>query len=430
MYLQGGVAAMKLNVRPSRLAGSIDVPGSKSHTVRGVVAALAADGVSVLRNPLDSADTRSVLNAAAALGAVCEEDGGVWRIAGAGGRPADPRGTLDMGNSGTGLRLLTAMAALGDFPVSFDGDASLRTRTMEGLLTSLRSLGAECSSAGGRCPLTVRGPIRGGAAAVDGTTSQFLSALLFALPLARGDSVLDLDFLNEKPYVDITLGWLKRLGVRCRCSEDRLHFEIPGGQRYGGFDATVPADFSTAAFPLIAAALVGDGVEIRNLDFTDAQGDKAVFGYLESMNASCRRDGELFVEPAAPLRGRDFDLNATPDALPIMAVAAAAARGTTRLLNVPQARIKETDRIACMTAELRKMGAAVEELRDGMVIRGGALHGAELDGRGDHRVAMALAVAALAADSPSVIHGIEAATVTYPDFVKDFRKLGAEFEVG
>ncbi len=421
---------MKLTVYPSRIAGSITVPGSKSHTIRGIVAALAADGVSTLRAPLDSADTRSVLAAATALGALCQEQEGEWHITGTGGHLTDPRKTLDLGNSGTGLRLLTAMAATGGFPVRFDGDASLRTRLMEGVLDALRQLGAECISDNGKCPLTIRGPLEGGtAAAVDGTTSQFLTALLFAAPLARRDCILDLEFLNEKPYIGITLGWLDRLGIRYRCSEDLLHFEVPGRQRYRGFEATIPADFSTAAFPLVAAALIGDGVEIRNLDFSDVQGDKAVFEYLARMNAACCREKELFVAPARPLQGGDFDLNATPDALPVMAVAGAAAAGTTRLLHVPQARVKETDRIACMTRELRKMGVAVEELPDGMIIRGGRLHGAELDGCGDHRIVMALAVAALAADSPSVIHGVEAAAVTYPDFVADFQRLGAAFEI-
>lgn len=421
---------MKLHVQPSRVRGSIAVPGSKSHTIRGIVAALAADGVSTLRGPLESADTRSALQAAVRLGARVECCRESWRIAGNGGQfPATPV-TLDLGNSGTGLRMLAAMAANGGATVNFDGDASLRTRLMAGLLRALEGLGATTAAVNGKCPLTVCGPLRGGHAAhVDGTTSQFLTALLFAAPLALADTRLDLDFLNEKPYVEITLGWLDRLGIRYQASADRLHFEIPGKQRYAAFDAVIPADFSTAAFPLAAAALVGDGVTICNLDFADRQGDKAVFGFFEAMGARFDRDGELTVLGGAALRGGDFDLNATPDALPAMAAAAALIPGTTRLLNVPQARVKETDRISCMTAELTKMGARVEELADGMVIHGGVLHGAELDGHDDHRIVMALAVAALAADGPSTILGAEAAAVTYPDFVADFQALGARFEI-
>ena len=201
-------------------------------------------------------------------------------------------------------------------------------------------------------------------------------------------------------------------------SEDMLHWRIPGGQKYHPFERVIPADFSTAAFPLVAAAVAGEGVEIRNLDFDDAQGDKQVFALLEEMGAKIRRGGELFVEPASgKLQGRTLDL------------AAALADGETRLVNVPQARVKETDRIAVMTAELTKMGAEIEELPDGMVIRGGSLHGAKVHSHGDHRIGMALAVAGLAAEGETVIGEIEAAEVTYPDFVRDFRALGADFEL-
>ncbi|MGE4564692.1 MAG: 3-phosphoshikimate 1-carboxyvinyltransferase [Victivallaceae bacterium] len=419
---------MKLIVKPSRLRGSIAVPGSKSHTIRGVVAALAASGVSRLIAPLESADTRSTLAAAVKLGASCRVENGLWEITGCGGKFTAPEQLLDLGNSGTGLRLLSAMAANGANKISFDGDDSLRTRLMKGLLDALTLLGVETSSTAGKCPLTVKGPIRGGKAKVDGTTSQFLSALLFAAPLAPGNTELELDFLNEKPYVDITLGWLDRLGIVYEKSADMLRFGIPGGQVYRGFDYTIPADFSTAAFPLAAAALVGDGVTICNLDFNDLQGDKKVFDFFSEMGATYEQRCELLVKPApAHLSGGVFDLNATPDALPVMAAAAACAHGVTKLVNVPQARVKETDRIACMTRELGKMGAEIEELPDGMVIGGGRLHGAELDGCGDHRIVMALAVAALAADGESVIGGAEAAAVTYPDFVTDFKALGADF---
>ncbi len=271
--------------------------------------------------------------------------------------------------------------------------------------------------------------LRGGATKVDGTTSQFLTSLLFALPLLREDSTIELEFLHEKPYVGITLAWLDALGIRWSGSGDMLHWRIPGGQSYRAFERVIPADFSTAAFPLVAAAVAGEGVEIRNLDFDDAQGDKLVFALLEEMGARIRRGGELFVEPApGRLQGRTLDLNATPDALPVMAVAAALADGETRLVNVPQARVKETDRIAVMTAELTKMGAEIEELPDGMVIRGGSLHGAKVHSHGDHRIGMALAVAGLAARGETVVGEIEAAEVTYPEFIRDFRALGAGFE--
>ena len=420
---------MKLLVKPSRIRGSIAVTGSKSHTIRGIAAALMADGVSTLYAPLESADTRSTLEAAKLFGAKVREFPDRWEITGTGGRFADPGRTVDLGNSGTGLRMLTSLAALQGFRIGFDGDASLRTRLMSGLLGALEKLGATVESSNGKCPFSIRGPLRGGATTVDGTTSQFLTSLLFALPNVGGDSTVDLEFLHEKPYIDITLSWLDSFGIRYRRSDDMLHWEIPGGQHIPAFRRVIPADFSTAAFPLVAAALAGDGVEIRNLDFSDAQGDKHVFRLLEEMGAVIERGGQLRVLPGGRLAGCVLDLNSTPDALPVMAVAAALADGETRLVNVPQARVKETDRIAVMNAELTRMGADIEELPDGMIIRGGRLHGAQVHSHADHRIAMALAVAALAADGETVIEQAEAPSVTYPGFIRDFRELGADFTV-
>ena len=423
---------MDLHVRHARLAGSIAVPGSKSHTIRALGAALMAEGESILYSPLDSADTRSVLGALRIFGADCREETDAWRIRGRGGRLAMPSHTVDLGNSGTGLRILTALAATQNFPVAFDGDASLRTRAMKGTLNALRSLGVAVEAAAGdKCPLSVQGPFSSASGMrikVDGVTSQFLTSLLFALPLRECDTELELDFLNEQAYVEITLGWLDFLKIRYENTSDLLHFRIPGRQSYRGFERVIPADFSTAAFPLAAAALCGDGVEIRNLDFSDLQGDKRVFDFLEQMGASLVRGDQLTVRPSAgKLHGRAFDLNGTPDALPIMAVLGALADGETRLFNVAQARLKETDRIAVMARELPKMGAVITELPDGLVIRGGSLHGAEVESYDDHRIAMSLAIAGLCADGETVVKHAESAAVTYPGFVSDFRSLGADF---
>ncbi len=420
---------MKLLVKPSRIHGSIAVTGSKSHTIRGIVAALMTDGVSILYSPLESADTRSTLEVAKQFGAKVKEFPDRWEITGTGGKFTDPGQIVNLGNSGTGLRMLTALAALQHFRIGFDGDSSLRTRLMSGLLGALEALGANVETVNGKCPLFIQGPIRGGTTSVDGTTSQFLTSLLFALPNAEGDSKVKLESLNEKPYINITLSWLDAFGIRYRKSEDMLFWEIPGKQHIPPFKRVIPADFSTATFPLVAAALVGDGIEIRNLDFNDAQGDKHVFDLLENMGAKIERGKPLCVLASSKLSGRKLDLNSTPDALPILAVAATLADGETHLANVPQARVKETDRIAAMNMELTKMGADIQELPDGMIIRGGKLHGAEVDSHADHRIAMALAVAALAAEGETIIHNAEAASVTYPDFVRDFQALNANFTI-
>ena len=418
---------MKLTVKKSELTGSIAVSGSKSHTIRGIVAALVSDGKCILHAPLESEDTLATLDAAELLGAKVTRFSDRWEITGTGKKFKDPGKTIDMKNSGTGLRLLSGMCALQDFRIAFDGDSSLRTRKMSTLLESFAGLGAKFDAPTGKCPFSLCGPVRGGKTTADGESSQFLSSLLLSLPLAENDSVIDLPFLNEQPYVGITTSWMDHLGLKYRHTPDLLHWEIPGKQHIKAFEKTIPADFSTAAFPLIAGILCGKGVMIENLDFNDPQGDKKVFDFAEKLGAVLHHGKTLTVSPGAKLTGTELDLNSTPDALPILAVAGAFASGTTKLLNVPQARIKETDRIAIMAQELAKLGIKVQELPDGLIIHGGKMHGGTGNSNGDHRIAMAFAVAGLAADEPVTINDAECAGVSYPGFFDDFRKLGANF---
>lgn len=416
-------------MRRSTLEGAISVSGSKSHTIRAIVCALLADGVSTVRSPLESADTRAALEAAKCFGAKVVEKNGVWEITGCKGKLRNPGKVVDMMNSGTGLRLLTGVAALQDFPVTFDGDESLRTRKMAPLLEAFEKLGAKVTSVDGKAPFTISGPVSGGSTTVDGTSSQFLSSLLFSLPLASGDTQISLDFLMEQPYVGITCDWLKAAGIEVRHTSDLLNWQIPGNQSYRPLDRVIPADFSTAAFPLVAGMLSGKNIEICNLDFNDPQGDKAVFGFAEKMGAVIRRDGKVCVSNSGELLGTELDLNSTPDALPVLAVAAAFARGKTLLGNVRQARLKETDRIAVMAKELAKVGVEVEELEDGLIVTGGNFHGGIVESYNDHRIAMAFAVAgtALAPGEELIIRNAQCAKVSYPDFVRDFKALGADF---
>ena len=423
---------MILKVTPSQVAGSVAVPGSKSHTIRAIAGALLADGKSIVRSPLLSFDTASTLAAAVELGAKAEKFADRWEITGCNGNLAIPGNVLDMGNSGTGLRMLTAAAALAGGKVAFCGDESLCSRGMKPLLDALRKLGVQVEAApGDHAPLSVQGPVQGGKTQVEALCSQYLSALLFAAPcIKNGDLEIEVTKLSEEPYVEITLNWLRKLGAEFTASDDLMHFTIPGNQQLKAFDSVIPADFSTAAFPLGAGIVAGkaDGVVIQNLDFTDAQGDKAVFAMLEKLGAKLQynSDNSVTVYPGRLTSG-ELDLGQTPDALPLLAAVAAVNIGSVITLgNAGQARNKETDRIACMTRELRKMGAIIEEKPDAMIITGTRLHGAVVDSCKDHRLAMALTVAALAAEGPTEILDAESCAVTYPDFVKDFKTLGAD----
>ena len=423
---------MDLKVRKSKLAGVINIPGSKSHTIRAIVLALLSDGISTIKNPLSSDDTISCLEAASTLGAwIKRGDDTIWRIAGTGGNLLEPsHGKLDLGNSGTGLNFFTALSSLASFKVTLDGDDSLRTRKEVALIDALKSLGANTVlSDTGCCPLSVQGPVHGGFVTVDGTSSQYVSALLLIAPLLKEDTQILVNNGNELPYVAMTLSWLKKQNIDFEASTGLTEFYIKGNQRYNPFTTTIPTDFSTAAFPLLAAAVTGSEIGVPALDFDDPQGDKAVFALFEKMGVKLvTRNGMTLIKGPAELKGIEADLNATPDALPALAVAAAFADGKSSFTNVAQARMKETDRIHCMAEELAKMGVKCEETKDTLTIYGGTAKASQtLCSHKDHRIAMALACGAMALDGESLISDAQSASVTYPDFFVDFISLGANF---
>ncbi|MDD5556519.1 MAG: 3-phosphoshikimate 1-carboxyvinyltransferase [bacterium] len=420
---------MHLVVQPSKLGGEVVIPPSKSHTIRAVLIAALAGGRSRVIAPLDSSDTRAALAAARAFGADVEEAGD-WRIAGVGGRPRPPKDVVDVANSGTTLLLGMGLAALCDGAAVFTGDAQTRRRPVQPLLDAYRALGADgfTTRGNGCAPLVLRGVMRGGRAGIRAVTSQYLSSLLISAPLARGDAEIEVPLLNEVPYVEMTLAWLDSLGVRYG-REGWSRFRVPGGQAYPAFERRIPGDFSSATFFLCAAALTGSALVLRGLDMEDVQGDRAVVGMLRSLGAAIETSPDGLRAEGGALRGAELDLNATPDALPALAAAACFAEGETRLVNVPQAREKETDRIAVMATELRKMGGRVEELPDGLVVTGGVLRGAAVSGHHDHRVVMALAAAGLAARGRTVIDTAEAVAVTFPDFVEKMAACGADMRI-
>ncbi len=425
---------MKLLTKKSTLNGVVSIPGSKSHTIRALVIASLADGLSRIRCPLVSGDTLSAAACYRALGAEIDtSDPKTWTVIGTAGQIRFENQVIDVGNSGTTLRLALGSAALGrpDGTVTFTGDKQLQTRLLGALLQSLSDLGANVRSLNdnGCAPVSVSGRLKGGRTSIECFTSQYLSSLLMACPLADGDTEIEIPLLNEPDYVQMTLDWLDRQKISYQNNDLKTVF-VRGGQHYTPFDERICADFSSATFFLCAAALCGQDVVIQGLDFNDSQPDKAVLHYLEAMGADISEQPDGIRVRQSALRGIEIDMNRTPDALPAMAVAAAFAEGTTRLVNVPQARKKETDRIACMAAELAKLGADVEQLPDGLVIRGGKpLTAVPVTGYDDHRIVMALAVAGLAMDQPLHIDTAEAMKVTFPEFVTLMKRLGAEMTV-
>jgi 3-phosphoshikimate 1-carboxyvinyltransferase len=420
---------MKLKSVKCSLKGQVRIPASKSHTIRALIIATLADGESTLLNPLTSGDTKSCCKTCEALGAEIQYFDDRWIVKGTGGKLKKADGIIDVGNSGTTLYIALSAAALGKEIIEFTGDYQIQRRPATPLLNSLQDLGVEVVSVKGNgcAPITVRGPMRGGKTVIECPTSQYLSSLLLSCPLAKGDSEINVPLLNEKPYVEITLDWLTRQGIKFQ-NENFKKFEIPGKQSYTSFSREIPADFSSATFFLVAAAITNSDVTLRGLDMTDSQGDKAVVGMLRKMGVEIEISENFVRVCGGELTGAELDLNSTPDAISAMAVAGCFAKGETRLVNVPQAREKETDRIAVMCKELKKLGADIEELPAGLVIRESELKGGEVCGYDDHRVVMSMAVAGLRAENPVVVDSAEAMSITFPNFVELLNSLGADCE--
>jgi len=418
-------------LKQSTLRGRVKIPASKSHTIRAVAIGALGEGETRISDPLVSEDTLAAVRIYQTLGAQIEMKPNVWVIQGTKGQLRAPDKILDVGNSGTTLRIaLGSCALLKEGKAVLTGDEQIRRRPAGPLVKSLNDLGAKVSSRNdtGLPPFSVSGRLRGGTTSIEAQTSQYVTSLLLNVPLGDGDTEIQVPLLNEGSYVQMTLDWLKRQGIEVE-NETMQLFRIPGNQSYQPFVGKVPGDFSSATFFLAAGALGDNEVTCSGLDMGDSQSDKAVVDYLKQMGAKVKIEGDSIQVQSNKLVGIDIDMNDTPDALPMMAVVGCFAKGKTRLLNVPQARIKETDRIAAMAKELKKMGAKIRELPDGLEIEESKLRAAKLQGYSDHRVVMALAIAGLACKGETVVNSAEAVAITFPNFAEYLTSLGANINI-
>jgi 3-phosphoshikimate 1-carboxyvinyltransferase len=404
---------VKLVVRGgAALAGSVNAPPSKSHTHRAILLAALAEGTSVLRGASVCDDCRATADACRAMGASISGADPMF-ITGLDGSPKRSGSDVDVGGSGTTIRLMSAAFALAEGATTLTGGPQIRNRQMQPLLDALAGLGAPRARSlrgDGRPPVCVGGPLSGGSASLSGDSSQFASALLMACPLAGNDSEISVAAMNSRPYAVMTLEHLGRSGARVY-ERNLEHFFVPGGQRFRAADYRVPGDWSSAAFVIAAGMLTGSEIRVEGLDQNDVQGDKMFPEYMEGI-----------------LSGRiaSLDLRDHPDLLPLLAVVACSAPGTVELTGAAHARMKESDRISSICAELRRMGAAIEELPGGLRTSPSRLRGAEVDSHSDHRIAMALAVAGLSAEGKTIIAGAESTTKSYPGFAADLAALGAD----
>jgi 3-phosphoshikimate 1-carboxyvinyltransferase len=428
----GVCGRMKLvALRSGALNGEVNIPSSKSHTIRAFIFASLADGESRLKNCLESGDTLAAMNACKKLGAKIEKKTpGEYTVVGFNGKPDVGDEGIDTMNSGTTTNLVTSVAALSDKKVLINGDPSIQTRPVQPLLTAINKLGAEALSIknNGCPPIEVSGPMIGGVTTLDCRSSQYLSSLLIACPCLKQDTVIELHNVCEKPYIELTLKWLNELGIKYE-NQDFTKIKVFGNQSYKSFEKIIPGDWSSATFLLVAGVMLAGELRIRGLNMDDLQADKKVIEYLKQMGAKIEVDGNKLVVRKSELQGSKIDLNDSPDAFPAMAVVGCFANGRTILNGVSHARIKETDRIAVMAKELSKMGAVVEEMDDGLIIDGGNLKGARLKGYNDHRIVMALSLAGMIAEGKTTIDTAEAINVTFPNYIEMMQKIGGKIKL-
>jgi 3-phosphoshikimate 1-carboxyvinyltransferase len=404
---------------------TLTLPGSKSYTHRALIAAALAEGESVLRNALRAEDTELTAQALIKLGATIDWQDNTVLIRGTGGRLSPAAGPIYLGNSGTSLRFLTAVATLGQGEYRLTGTPRLCQRPMGELIAALKQLGGKVESVTGRGfpPVIVKGGITGGRTRLSGAvSSQYLSALLLIGPLTPlGVEIEITGDLVSRPYVDLTLDVQAAFGIS-HFRRGYRYFQIPGGQTYQSREYDIDADASSASYFWAAAAVTGGWVTIANVNMETSQGDVDFVSVLAHMGCHIQSIHTGLTVEGGPLIGIQVDMSAMPDMVPTLAVVAAFADGETVITGVSHLRHKESDRLAATAAELKKMGVDVQETEDGLKIRGGAPHGAEIDTYDDHRIAMSFAVAGLKVPG-IVIKDPDCVKKSFPEFWEYIEKL-------
>ncbi|MCS3924650.1 3-phosphoshikimate 1-carboxyvinyltransferase [Methanosalsum natronophilum] len=418
---------MEVHIEKSNIQGEVYAPSSKSYTHRALTIGLLSNNTTIYR-PLLSNDTKSTIYACKMFGADIKIDDHKIVIKGVNGAPKIPDDVINIGNSGTTLRFMTSISSLTDGITVLTGDESIRARPNDPLLKALSTLGVQAFSTrnNGCAPLVIKSGFKGGHVEINGSiSSQFISSLLLTCPLQTEDVTINVNGkLKSKPYVDITLQLIEKSGVHI-INDNYSRFCIKAGQIYNLNEYTVPGDFSSASYILAAAAILGNGVTVRNL-YPSSQGDMYILDILKKMGADVqwnKSKGDVAVRPSN-LKGITIDVSSTPDLVPTIAVLAAVADGKTIITNAEHVRYKETDRLHAMNIELSKMGINVVEKKDELIIMGGKLKSASLDGWHDHRIVMALTIAGLVAGNTTITKA-ESVSISYPNFFDDLRDLGA-----
>lgn len=418
---------MDIRIMPSKLSGKLNTPPSKSAAHRAAICAALSRGASILSPIQPTADMLATISAASALGAKANLNGDTLKISGI--EKAPDSAVLDCGESGSTLRFFVPVAAALGVDASFRGHGRLPERPMEDLVRVLSNNGVTITKNDGEI-LSCSGKLKPGVFEIGGdVSSQYITGLLFALPLLDGDSSIKLTTpLESRGYVDMTIAAQSRFGVDIAETSDG--FFVKGNQEYNPQNFEVEGDYSSAAFWLTAAA-IGGSIRLSGLDLNSKQGDRRILELLTGCGAEVKYGRSHISVKRGLLKGFDADVSQIPDIMPILAVAATFSNGVSRLYNARRLRLKESDRLAAVTAGLRELGAGIIEKADEITVIGQdwLRGGGKVDSYGDHRIAMSMSIAAAFCRKPSVILGAECVNKSYPDFYKDFAGLGGMFDV-
>jgi len=412
---------MERYVDPSAIKGKIKAPASKSMTQRAIAAALLADGQSIIHNPSYCDDSLAAMSIAVGLGARVEPEANELKINGS-VELKEPK--LNCGESGLAIRMFSPIAALYPTEITMVGANSLKKRPMIMIEEALKQLGVKCSSTGGFLPLTIHGPIKGGFCEIDGSiSSQLLTGLLMALPLASKDSEIKVNNLKSKPYIDMTIRLLNSFGIKIH-NTDYKQFMIPGNQKYIPGSYTVEGDWSGGAFLLVAGAINGN-LSVVGLNKESLQSDRAIISALEKAGAHIKINENQIDISKSELKAFDFDATDCPDLFPPLVALASFCTGLSTIKGVSRLIHKESNRGETLKEEFNKMNIKIEIKDDLMLITGGKPQGAHVESHEDHRIAMAVAVTALGAAGKVYIRDSQCVVKSYPGFFDDLRTLGA-----
>lgn len=417
---------MEVKIRPSKLIGRVAAPSSKSFSHRMLIAAALAGGVSEIKNISVSKDIDATIGALNALGANIYRDGSTYTVMGI--KQPSEKAVLDCCESGSTLRFIIPIAAALGCECEFHGSGKLPERPIVPYIREMGKKGVIITREEGVMPFTMSGKLIGGDYLLEGDiSSQFVTGLLFALPLCDEDSVIRLTSkLESKPYADMTVSALKHFGIEISESEDENGFtmySIKGGQKYKSADCSVEGDYSQAAFFFVANVL-GSEVTVDNLNINSVQGDKKILEIMQKIGYNKKNNSNLH-----RLESFTADVSDIPDLVPILTVLGSFTSDTCRIIGAKRLKIKESNRLSAIADALNAIGGKVKVFDDALEIQPvDAFHSGKIDGCNDHRIVMASAIASTVSDGEIIITDAEAVTKSYPDFWKDFASLGGNVE--